>query len=73
MSKLLQGAELEQRCTELGEAENRPTFRVFAPPIHFAAIVDSVFVHPKAPAPFFDEVHSLCEKHGLPAPMRAAW
>lgn len=55
------------------EADNNPTFLIFAPPIDVAALVESVFIHPKASANFVEEVRALCQEVGLSIPYRAVW
>lgn len=73
MHPVVEGLDQQHFRKNHFEAESNPTFRVFAPPIHLANVVDSVFVHPKAPATYFEEVRSLCKKDSLLAPKRAAW
>lgn len=73
MHPIVEGLDQQHFRENHFEAENNPEFRVFAPPIQLSATVDLVFVHPRAPAPFLEEMRSLCHKHGLPVPERAAW
>ena len=73
MHPIVEGLDQQHFRTNHFEAEINPGFRVFAPPANLATMLDSVFVHPKAQAPFFEEVRSLCQTHGLPVPEPAAW
>lgn len=72
MHPIVEGLDQQHFRANHFEAENNPMFRVFAPPLKLSAVVDFVFVHPRAPGLFFEEVRSLCQEHDLPVPERAA-
>jgi hypothetical protein len=73
MHPVVEGLDQQHFRTNHFEGEENPAFRVFAPPIGLAGLVDSFFVHPKAPDPFLEEVRSLCREHELAIPQRAVW
>jgi hypothetical protein len=61
----LGGAELR---THLLEKEGDPAFRVYAPPIDLAGLIQGVVFHPQAAPEFIAEVTALCNGHSLPSP-----
>jgi hypothetical protein len=54
--------------SNLFERENAPGFRVFAPTVDVARLVNGVVLHPEAPAMFGDEMRILCTANSLPVP-----
>jgi hypothetical protein len=73
MHPIVEGLDQQHFRANHFETENNPAFRVFAPPVQLSVIVESVYVHPNASTLFLEDIHSLCQKHGLPVPERAAW
>ena len=50
------------------ELASVPGFRVFAPPIDVAKLINAVVLHPKSSTAFQARVAELCSKHSLPSP-----
>ena len=73
MHPVVEGLAQQHFRTHHFHTGDKHDFRVFAPPIEVASLVDSVYVHPEASQSFVEEVQSLCEKCGLPIPKRAVW
>ena len=73
MHPVVEGLDQQHFRENHFEVENNPAFRVFAPPVQLSLTIDSVFVHPRAPASYLEEVRLLCQEHGLPFPERATW
>lgn len=73
MHPIVEGFDQQHFRMHHFEAENDPAFRVFAPPIDMTGFVESVSVHPAAPAAFLEEVCLLCQETALPIPQRAVW
>jgi hypothetical protein len=51
--------------------DNDPNFRVYAPPIDIARLIQGVVVHPQATPEFIAEVTALCADHFLPPPVHS--
>ena len=73
MHSIVEGLDREHFQTHHFEGEDDPELRVFAPPVPLQEFVDAVFVHPKAPEGFFENVRSLCEQNNIASPERAEW
>jgi hypothetical protein len=55
--------------THLLEKEDDPGFKVYAPPIDLACLIQGVVLHPQVTPEFIAEVTALCAEHSLAAPV----
>jgi hypothetical protein len=55
---VVEGFAQQHYRTHHFQKENDPSFRVFAPPIDVAELIEAVYVHPDSPQSFFEQVES---------------
>jgi hypothetical protein len=66
LSDELGGTELR---AHLFEKEDDSAFKVYAPPVDLASLIQRIVLHPQATPDFVAEITALCADHSLPSPV----
>jgi hypothetical protein len=64
----LGGTELR---THIFSKEGDPDFRVYAPPIDLARLIQAIDLNPQAAPDFVADITTLCADHSLPSPVQS--
>ena len=72
MHPIIDGFNQQHFRTHHFEKDDDSSFRVFAPPINVAKLIEEVFIHSAASQSFQEQVKALCKTNSLAPPKRAA-